>query len=68
MLPLRNDTNKKRQIDWNKDKIETITILNENGEKITEVIGTREFVLQVIADLAKGYGKLHISDENSLDK
>ncbi len=68
MLPLRNDTNKKRQIDWNKDKIETITILNENGEKVTEVIGTREFVLQVIADLAKGYGNLHVSDENSLDK
>jgi len=65
---LRNDTNKKRQIDWNKDKIETITILNENGEKVTEVIGTREFVLQVIADLAKGYGNLHVSDENSLDK
>jgi hypothetical protein len=68
LLPLRNDTNKKRQIDWNKDKIETITILNENGEKVTEVIGTREFVLQVIADLAKGYGNLHVSDENSLDK
>jgi hypothetical protein len=68
LLPLRNDTNKKRQIDWNKDKIETITILNENGEKITEVIGTREFVLQVITDMAKGYGNLRVSDENSLDK
>lgn len=68
MSPLRNDTNKKRKIDWSKDKIETIAVFNENGEKITEVIGTREFVLQVIADMAKGYGKLHISDENSLDK
>ena len=68
MLPLRNDTDKNRKIDWDKDKIETITILNENGEKITEVIGTREFVLQVIADMAKGYGKLHVSDESSLDK
>lgn len=67
MSPLRNATNKNRKIDWEKDKIETITILNEHGEKITEVIGTREFVLQVIADMAKGYGNLHI-DENSLDK
>lgn len=68
MSSLRNDTNKKRRIDWAKDKIETITILNENGEKITEVIGTREFVLQLIADMAKGYEKLRISDETSLDK
>lgn len=63
-MTLRNN---RRQIDWQKDEIKSYTVVTAYGDFVTEVIGTREFISNLLQEMRDRFGDLRI-EENSSQK